>query len=97
MPETDRIVIWPIYFDSRISRNGGRRVSRRSAVKSPRLDEIAEAAKMLNLNCTIEDTKAHPAAWWAQQGWVLVKKTDASKSSILREVCSKMKEMRSSN
>lgn len=97
MPETDRIVIWPIYFDSRISRNGGRRVSRRSAVKSPRLDEIAEAARVLNLNCTIEDTKAHPAAWWEKQGRVLVKKTDASKSSILREVCSKMKEMRSSN
>jgi signal recognition particle subunit SRP19 len=97
MPETDRIVIWPIYFDSRISRNGGRRVSRRGAVKSPRLDEIAEAARVLNLNCTIEDTKAHPAAWWEKHGRVLVKKTDASKSSILREVCSKMKEMRSSN
>ena len=97
MPETDRIVIWPIYFDNRISRNGGRRVSRRSAVKSPRLDEIAEAARMLNLDCTVEDTKAHPAAWWAKQGRVLVKKTDAPKSSILHEVCSKMKELRSTN
>jgi signal recognition particle subunit SRP19 len=97
MPETDRIVIWPIYFDSRLSRNDGRRVSRRSAVKSPRLDEIAEAARLLNLDCTVEDTKAHPAAWWEKQGRVLVKKTDAPKSSILYEVCSKMKELRSTN
>jgi signal recognition particle subunit SEC65 len=66
-------------------------------VKSPQLDEIAEAARMLNLDCTIEDTKAHPAAWWAKQGRVLVKKTDAPKSSILSEVCSKMKELRSAN
>ncbi|KAF5417043.1 MAG: Signal recognition particle 19 kDa protein [Candidatus Methanogaster sp.] len=97
MPETDRIVIWPIYFDSKVSRNGGRRVSRRSAVKSPKLDEIAEAARMLKLNCTVEDTKAHPAAWWAKQGRVLVKKTDAPKSSILREVCAKIKDLRSTN
>ncbi|KAF5414098.1 MAG: Signal recognition particle 19 kDa protein [Candidatus Methanogaster sp.] len=97
MPETDRIVIWPIYFDSRLSRNDGRRVSRRSAVKSPRLDEIAEAARMLNLDCTLEEKKAHPAAWWEKQGRVLVKKTVAPKSSILREVCSKMKELRSTN
>ena len=96
MPETDRIVIWPIYFDSRISRNGGRRVSRRSAVKSPRLDEIAEAARALNLDCTIEETKAHPATWWEKPGRVLIKKTDIPKSSILREVGSRMKEMRSS-
>ncbi len=95
MPETDRIVIWPIYFDSRISRNGGRKVSRRSAVKSPRIDEIAEAARMLSLNCTIEDTKAHPAAWWEKQGRVLIKKTDTPKSSILREISAKIKELRS--
>jgi signal recognition particle subunit SEC65 len=66
-------------------------------VKSPRLDEIAEAARVLNLDCTVEDTKAHPAAWWKKQGRVLVKKTDAPKSLILYEVCSKMKELRSAN
>ena len=97
MPETDRIVIWPIYFDSRVSRNGGRRVSRRSAVKSPRLDEIAEAARVLNLDSTIEEKKAHPAAWWEKQGRVLVKKTHVPKSSILREIGSRLKEMRSAN
>ncbi|MEA3324278.1 MAG: signal recognition particle subunit SRP19/SEC65 family protein [Euryarchaeota archaeon] len=97
MPETDRIVIWPIYFDSRLSRNDGRRVSRRSAVKSPRLDEIAEAARLLNLDCTVEVKKAHPAAGWEKQGRALVKKAGASKSSILYEVGSKMKELRSTN
>ena len=66
-------------------------------MKSPRLDEIAEAARMLNFDCTIEATKAHPAAWWEKQGRALIKKTDAPKSSILREVGAKMKEMRSSN
>ena len=63
----------------------------------PRLDEIAEAARMLNLDCTVEEKKAHPAAWWEKQGRVLVKKTDAPKSSILYAVGSKMKELRSTN
>ncbi len=66
-------------------------------MKSPRLEEIAEAARMLNLDCAVEEKKAHPAAWWEKQGRVLVKKTGSPKSSILHDVCSKMKELRSTN
>ncbi len=96
MPKTDRIVIWPIYFDSTASRNDGRRVARRNAVKSPALDEIAAAAKMLDLDPVIEQTKAYPASWWEKRGRVLITKIDTPKSSILREIASRIREMRSS-
>jgi len=96
MPQTDKIVIWPIYFDSTVSRNDGRRVTRRNAVKSPTLDEIDAAAKMLGLDPVIEQTKAYPAAWWEKCGRVLIKKIDTPKSSILREIASRIREIRSS-
>ncbi|OEU64126.1 MAG: hypothetical protein BA870_12170 [Desulfuromonadales bacterium C00003094] len=97
MPEKDRIVLWPIYFDSTKSRNDGRRVGRRSAVKSPALDEIVAAARALNLDLEVEDSVAYPKSWWEKSGRVLVKNADAPKSSILRDVALNMKETRSAN
>ena len=94
MPRTDRIVIWPNYLDSAASRNDGRRVTKRHAPKSPTLDEIAEAARTLDLDPVVEQDKAYPAFWWKRDGRVLVKKTDAPKSSVLREIGSMIKEMR---
>ncbi len=95
MPQRDRIVLWPIYFDSTKSRNDGRRVGKRSAVKSPALDEIVAAARALNLDLEVEDSAAYPALWWEKSGRVLVKNAGFPKSSILRDVASKMKEARS--
>ena len=94
MPRTDRIVIWPTYLDSTASRSDGRRVTKRYALKSPALDEIAEAARTLELDPVVEPDKAYPAFWWKKSGRVLVKKTDTPKSSVLREIGSMMKEMR---
>lgn len=96
MPKTDKIVIWPIYLDGTASRNDGRRVTRRNAVKSPTLDEIDAAARMLDLDPVIEQTKAYPASWWGKRGRVLIKKIDTPKSSILREIASRIREIRSS-
>lgn len=94
MPQTDKLVIWPIYFDSTASRKDGRRVKRRYALKSPALDEIAEAARMLGFDPIIEQDKSYPALWWKKGGRVLIKKTETPKSSILREIASKIREMR---
>jgi len=95
MPQKDRIVLWPIYFDSTKSRNDGRRVGRRSALKSPALDELVAAARALNLNLEVEDSAAYPKSWWEKSGRVLVKNANFPKSSILRDIASKMKEARS--
>ncbi len=94
MPQTDKIVIWPTYFDSAVSRKDGRRVTKRYALKSPALDEIAEATRTLGLDPVVEQDKSYPASWWKKSGRVLVKKTGAPKSSVLREIGSLIKEMR---
>jgi signal recognition particle subunit SRP19 len=94
MPQTDKIVIWPTYFDSTVSRKDGRRVTKRYALKSPASGEIAEATRRLGLDPVVEQDKAYPASWWKKSGRVLVKKTGTPKSSVLREIGSMMKEMR---
>ncbi|MCD6207104.1 MAG: signal recognition particle protein Srp19 [Methanosarcinales archaeon] len=99
MPQRDKIVIWPPYLDSTESRSSGRRVARRNAVKSPTTDEIVAAVRSLNpdLDPIVEEAKAYPASWWKTSGRVLVAKTQTPKSSILREVASEIKKMRSAN
>ena len=57
MPQTDKIVIWPTYFDSAVSRKDGRRVTKRYALKSPASGEIAEAARTLGLDPIVEPDK----------------------------------------
>ncbi|MEA1907402.1 MAG: signal recognition particle subunit SRP19/SEC65 family protein [Euryarchaeota archaeon] len=94
MPQTDKIVIWPTYFDSTVSRKDGRRVAKRYALKSPATGEIAEATITLGLDPIVEQDKAYPASWWKKSGRVLVKKTGNPKSSVLREIGSIIKEMR---
>ena len=44
MPEKDKYVIWPIYFDAARSRVEGRMVSLKDAVNEPDLDMIISAS-----------------------------------------------------
>ena len=89
-----RIVIWPVYIDSKRSRKQGRRVSLRWAIKSPKIEEIVEAAKRLNLNPLVEEA-AYPREWWSIRTRVIVDKVH-SKSEILKMICEVIREMRES-
>ena len=88
------IVIWPAYLDRRISRKKGRRIPRKLSLKSPRLDEIAKALRVLGLEPKIEGDKAYPKKWWGEKGRVVVEKV-ISKDELLREVAVKIQEIRS--
>lgn len=47
LPQTDKNVIGPIYFDSTVSRNDGNRVTRSNTMKSPTLDEMPVLATQI--------------------------------------------------
>ncbi|MEM0075725.1 MAG: signal recognition particle subunit SRP19/SEC65 family protein [Nitrososphaerota archaeon] len=47
MKDYKKFVIWADYFDSSVTRKQGRRVPFHSAVRSPTLNDLAEAARRL--------------------------------------------------
>lgn len=61
--------IYPIYFDSTRSREGGRRVSKEDAVPNPLAREIVSALSQIGsthnvgLQIVFEPTKTHPKDW----------------------------------
>ena len=44
------VVLYPEYFDASLSRKEGRRVPKRLAVSTPKLEDIEKAARNLKLN-----------------------------------------------
>ncbi len=88
-----RIVVYPAYIDSDLSRSMGRRVPRSVAVPKPRVDEIVEAAERLGLNPEVEESR-YPRAWWLHDKRVVVDKK-MPKTRLLRMIASEIKKSRS--
>jgi len=87
------MVIWPANLTAGRTGGEGRIVPRRTAVKSPRVEEIEKVAKKLNLEPEIEKGKAYPKTHWDKSGRVLVNKV-GRKGAILTEIAEGIKEMR---
>jgi len=80
--DDNKYVIYPLYFDEMISRKNGRRVPKKFSKEKPTLDEIAKAAKSLNLNPIIENNVAHPSKHWKKDGRILINKEDSKQLLI---------------
>lgn len=93
MKRKNKIVIWPIYLNSKASRKQGRRVPLNMAVEDPKAREIYEVAEIMRLNPILEEDKAYPKTWWKEKGRVLVDKTK-SKMKIIKEIALKLNELR---
>ncbi len=90
MPEKDKFVIWPIYFDSTKSRNEGRAVAAEIAISSPTIDDVITAALKAGLKPEIERDKKHPSAWHESSGRILVPKK-GTKSATLKRIAASLK------
>lgn len=84
MTEKDRTVIWPAYIDSKKCQGEGRKISRKNAVNSPKLREIANASKKLGLNPEMENTKSYPKSWWESSGRVVVDRKMPKREMLLK-------------
>jgi len=93
MPEKDKLVIWPIYFDSTRSRSEGRAVSASDAVSSPNIDDIITAALKAGLKPEIERDKRHPKTWYESAGRILLPK-NGPKSAVLKKIARSLKSKR---
>jgi signal recognition particle subunit SRP19 len=68
----DRIILWPEYFDSSLTRAEGRRVPIEYAVSTPSSDDLFRACQKLGLSPELEYDKAHPSRWFEPRGRVKV-------------------------
>ena len=76
--DPSRISIWTGYFDSRLSRRQGRRVSRDCAIPNPNLEQLAYAAKSLGIRKMKRVTnKSHPKRPRLSEGLLIVSSKDA--------------------
>jgi signal recognition particle subunit SRP19 len=89
-----KTIIWPVYIDSKKTKKEGRRISKENAVPSPKLREISNAAKKLNLNPEVENDKSYSRSWWETSGRVSVDK-NISKREILVKISNMIKGTRS--
>ncbi len=87
-----RIVIWPVYFDSTKTRKQGRKLPRELSIPNPKVEEIVEAAKILGLDPMIEEKK-YPKEWWIYDKRIVVFKK-GSKRETLKQIAIKLKELR---
>ena len=92
MPEKDKLIIWPIYFDAARSRSEGRMVSLQDAVNEPNLEMIITASLKSGLQPEIEREKKHPKTWHQEEafGRILVAKK-GPKSALLKRIAAAMK------
>lgn len=84
------LVLWPSYFDSRVSRCSGRRVPRKDAVEAPSARMLYDSVRALGLDCILELEKAYPRYWYRREGRVLVEPR-MSKSELIVKVAEELK------
>ena len=94
MRNRNEIALWPIYFDSTKTRSEGRKVSKKLAKPHPNLEMIEKALKSLQIPYKLVPSAAHPRRPWEKKGLILVKKVK-SKNQILKEVASKLEDLKS--
>jgi len=85
----ERKVIYPSYFDSRLSKNDGRRVPRSLAVRGPTLQDLINALKSLSMSFDVEKDKGRPSRWYKFEGRVLVN-YEGRKEELLKILAKEM-------
>ena len=84
----DRLVLWPGYFNSKLSRRKGRRVPKESSVPNPDLDNLAWAARQSGLRkMKREEGVSHPRRPYLKEGrlWISAQSANADLGTSNKE------------
>lgn len=85
------LILYPCYFDAKLSREEGRRVSRETAVQTPAIPDIERALASCGVKYRREK-KSHPAWWWKHEGRVIAD-TAGPKTDLLKKVAGELKKI----
>jgi signal recognition particle subunit SRP19 len=94
MRKLDKVIIWPIYFDSAKTRKEGRRIPKNMAVQSPKITEIKEATDKLGLKNEVNLEAHFPKIPWSKSGMLLVEKAEA-KEKIIQKIAKQLIKVKS--
>ena len=88
-----QFVIYPQYFDSRLSRAQGRRVPREVAVKAPTASAVFHAARAAGFDPELDPEHHHSAHWDERAGRVLIAKAtvEGTKEGLIRVIARHLK------
>ena len=84
MRKQDKIVLWPVYFDSTKTRSEGRRIPKRLATPAPKLDIIQKAINQAGLELEVVPGAAYPNAPWQKTGFIVTNKKGSKTQTIYR-------------
>ena len=93
MRKQNKIVLWPAYFDSNKTRMEGRRVPKKLAVPSPKLEEIQRAVKRMGLRPEMVPDAVHPSSPCQKTGLLIIPKK-CSKVETLRKIAKELLDIR---
>ena len=93
MRKQNNIFLWSVYFDANKSRSNGRRVPKKLAVSTPKLEELQRAAKRLGLQPKIVSDAAHPSSPWRKTGLVMIPRKE-SKNTTLKNIGKELSSLR---
>lgn len=79
------LVLYPEYFDSRLTRKQGRRVPKNLAREAPTMEAVLNAARAADpgLEPRAEPKKAYSPRWHEKRGRVLVKRKFHKQQTLL--------------
>jgi len=86
-------ILYPQYFDNRISRGEGRRVPRDQAVKAPTALTVFHAAQAAGFDPELDPDSHHPAFWFHRSGRVLISvdNVEGTKAGLINVISRYMK------
>lgn len=93
MRKQNKIFLWSIYFDANKTRTEGRRVPKKLAVSTPKVEELQIAAKRLGLQPEIVSDAAHPSSPWRRTGLLIIPKKE-SKGKTLNKIAKELLNLR---
>ena len=80
-------VLYPEYFDRKLSRKQGRKIPKNKAVPDCNLSKIVYACKHLELDYEIEKDKKYSKNWWSSDGRIVVNPEGIpSKTELIRRI-----------
>jgi len=89
-------IVYPEYFDSKLTRREGRRVPLNLAVPNPMIDELASVARKLGWQVSVEKEVAYPRCWWNKKGRLIVEKYGMKKGKAIFTMARSLKRLRES-
>ncbi|MHA1596473.1 MAG: signal recognition particle subunit SRP19/SEC65 family protein [Candidatus Asgardarchaeia archaeon] len=90
MKKREGYIIWPEYFNRRISRKYGRRVPLNKAVDEVNVNKLSSILRRMGTPHIVERGKRYPRLWWESDGYVVVK-WEGKKGEIMKKISEELK------